>query len=79
MTALPPGIDPGDELEVTWEQDDFGTKVVVNLGKVTITVENAYEASDIVPWAIAALPNALEQAWALIEADQQDTNTEEAP
>lgn len=72
MTALPPEIDPGDEIEVTWDRDEFSTKVTATLGEVSVTVEASEDGAQTVPWLIAALPNILEAAWAAIEADEEE-------
>ena len=73
MTALPPEIDPGDEIEITWGRDQFSTKVTATLGEASVTVEASEDGAQTVPWLIAAMPNILEAAWAAIEADEEES------
>lgn len=73
MTALPPELDPGDEIEVTWARDEFSTKVTATLGEASVTVEASEDGSQIVPWLITAMPNILEAAWAAIEAEEEES------
>lgn len=73
MTALPPELDPGDEIEVTWDRDEFSTKVTATLGEASVTVEASEDGAQIVPWLITAMPNILEAAWAAIEADEEES------
>lgn len=75
MTALPPEIDPDDEIEVTWESDELSTKVVATLGEASITVECSPDGAHTIPWLIAAMPSILEAAYAAQEAEE---NQEEA-
>ena len=71
--GLPEGLSPDDEIEVTWERDDISTKVTVNLGEVTITVETTEASAPLVPLLVAAMPNILEAAWdAIDEGDNQE-------
>lgn len=75
MTAgwrLPPEIQPEDEIEVTWEYDDEGTKVVATLGEASVTVRTSEDGAALVPWLVAALPRVLEAAWAAIESNQEE-------
>lgn len=73
MTALPPELDPGDEIEITWDRDEFSTKVTATLGEASVTVEASEDGAQIVPWLITALPSILEAAWAAIEADEEES------
>lgn len=73
MTALPPEIQPGDEIAVTWERMEDGVKVSAVLGDASIDLSCAYDAVETLPWLVAALPNILEAAWAAIEADEEKT------
>lgn len=72
MTALPSHLDPGDEIEVSWERDDISTKVTASLGEASITVETTPEAANTVPWLISAMPSILEAAWSAIEGTPQE-------
>lgn len=74
MSAIPPDIDPDDQIQVTWERDEISTKVVATLGEVTITVENAHEAAEVVPWLVGSLPSILEAAWAAIESNDEQAD-----
>lgn len=76
MTNLPPGIDPEDEINVTWEHTDDGIRVVASLGEASITVEASPDAIERLPWLAASLPQILEAAWAQIEQNLE-TDTEE--
>lgn len=69
MTMLPPGISEVDELEIEWTRDERGATVTVSLGEVTIIVDTPYTSVEITPWLVAALPNAMEAAWAAIEQE----------
>lgn len=73
MTYLPPEISPDDEVEVTWEADEYSTKVVATLGEVSISVECSEEGAELVPWLVAALPNILDAAWRTIERENEET------
>lgn len=70
MTALPPEISPEDEIEVTWEQDEFSTKVTAALGEASVTVECSEDGAQTVPWLIAAMPQILDATWQTIEAQE---------
>jgi hypothetical protein len=69
MSELPGGLEPSDEIEVTWERDEFSTKVTATLGEASIVVETSEDGSPIVPWMVAALPSILEAAWSAIESE----------
>lgn len=69
MTNLPPDVDPSDEIAVTWERDEEGVKISAVLGEASIDISASYEATQTMPWLVAALPNILEAAWASIEID----------
>lgn len=58
---------PAEEsVQSTWTQDDYGTKIIVEMGEVTITVESSYEQASRVPVLVAALPEALNRTWDVI-------------
>lgn len=67
---LPPGLEGDAETEVSWERGESGTLVTVTLGDVTIMIDTTHEAASTVPWLVAALPNVLEAAWAVIEQEE---------
>lgn len=73
MSALPPELDPGDEIEISWDRDVLSTRVVATLGEASITVECSEDGAVIVPWLVTAMPNILEAAWAAIEAEEEDS------
>lgn len=75
-SALPPDVEPDDEIAVTWRQNERRTKIKASLGGVSIVIRTDYGSEERVPWVIAALPNILEAAWAAIE---NDTTNQEAP
>lgn len=71
MTApLPPGVDPSDQIEISWKRGKK-TKVVASLGGATIKIITDDESAERVPWLVASLPQILEAAWASIN-DQED-------
>lgn len=71
--ALPPGIDPDDEISVTWEtQEDGSTIVTSQLGGASIVVRTTEESAHLVPWLVAATPNILEAAWHEVEKQQEE-------
>lgn len=72
MTALPPEVDPDDEIAVTWERGDEGVVITAALGEAVITVSASYDAEYAVPWLVAAMPNVLGAAWAAIEAQEEE-------
>lgn len=77
---LPEGISPEDEIALTWHHDQEGmTKVVASLAGAKITVETDEESAVLVPWLVAATPTILEAAWAQIEAQEDDEESQEAP
>jgi hypothetical protein len=67
MTILPPGVQEGDEIAMTWERNEDGIKIVACLGEASITVESSYDAVETVPWLAASLPNILEAAYDALE------------
>jgi hypothetical protein len=75
---IPEGIEQDDEIALTWERDEDGVKIVAVLGECSIKLETSYEGADVLPWLVASLPNILEQAWAAIEAAEDETPQEEA-
>lgn len=77
MTGLPEGVQPGDEVSLTWEHTEDGTKIVASLGEASITVESTEAGAPAVPWLAASLNHILETAWALIEAEEQPDNQQE--
>lgn len=72
MTALPPDIEPTDEVQVKWTRDDIGTKVEISLGEVSVNLQTSHESAETLPWVVAALPSILEAAWAAIEAEESE-------
>ena len=76
MTALPPSIEPDDEIAITWRRNERRTKIKASLGGASVVIRVDHGADQTVPWLVAALPNILEAAWAAIE---NDTTNQEAP
>ena len=69
MTYLPDGVEPTDEVEVTWVRDDLSTTVNVILGEASIKVECSEDGAEALTWLVASLPEILNQAWDAIEAE----------
>lgn len=65
MTALPPEVQPGDEISITWDANADGTTVTVELGDAKIVTSTTREVGEgsTLPWLVAALPNILEKAY----------------
>lgn len=72
MTALPPEIDPNDEIAVTWERDEGGIRITAVLGEASILIEASYDGAELVPWLAAALPSILEAAWEGLGANMEE-------
>lgn len=68
--VLPPGVQEGDEISMTWERNEDGVKIVSVLGESSITVESSYDAIETLPWLCASLPTILDAAWDAIEASE---------
>lgn len=69
---LPPGLDPSDEIEISWKRGKKHTKVIATLGGATFTVKTDDESASLVPWLVASANQILEAAYAAIEASEKD-------
>lgn len=64
---LPSGIEPEDEIAVSWKTSEEGVTIDITLGGASVTVASSYDSTETVPWIVASLPQILEAAWAEIE------------
>lgn len=69
---MPEGVTPDDEIAVSWEGTDEGTRVIASLGEASVTVDCSPDGAHIVPWLIAAMPSVLEAAWDAIDNQQEE-------
>ena len=73
MTApIPPGLDPTDEIEISWKRGKKKTKVIATLGGATFTITTDDESASLVPWLVGSANQILEAAYDAIEASEEE-------
>lgn len=57
--VLPDGISTDDEIETSWDRDEYSTRITATLGEASITVEASEDGAHLVPWLLGAMPSIL--------------------